>query len=97
MYRRRHISAWTAATDVKLRQSRIIEESIELLTRPEDQISIQSATVDADISLYVQERLQKDSRLKRWRGKPEVQEEIRATIMRKAGGKLVFRAILRSL
>ncbi len=74
-----------------------IEEIIELLTRPEDQIGIQSATVDADISLYVQERLQKDSRLKRWRGKPEVQEEIRATIMCKADGMLVFRAILRSL
>ncbi len=63
-----------------------IEKGIEPLTQPEERICIQSALVDADISTYIQERLLSDPKLKRWQGKPRIQEEIRLTLMGKADG-----------
>ena len=63
-----------------------IEEAVELFTEPEQRISIQNAPVNADISTYVHARLQKDSRLKRWRTSPQVREEIKATLIEKADG-----------
>lgn len=44
------------------------------------------ALVGEDIRLYVQERLQTDSKLERWREQPEVQREIADTLVDKADG-----------
>ena len=67
-----------------------IEERLEPLTNSYDRICIQSASVDADIASYVHHRLQNDRQLKRWRGKPHVQEEISTTLMEKADGMYVY-------
>lgn len=48
------------------------------------QICIQSALVDADIHVHILERLQKDSKLKRW--PISVQKEIEDALMREANG-----------
>ena len=63
-----------------------IEESLDSLTNPQDRICIQSALVDADILVYIGERLQNDQKLKRWRRSPQVQSEIKTTLMKKADG-----------
>ncbi|KAA6415797.1 MAG: hypothetical protein FRX48_00515 [Lasallia pustulata] len=79
----------------KLRQLRMlvtsrwlidIKESLEPLTEPRGKICIQSSLVDADILTYVRGRLQNDRALKRWRGMPQVQEEIETTLKEKANG-----------
>ncbi|KAA6412672.1 MAG: hypothetical protein FRX48_03664 [Lasallia pustulata] len=79
----------------KLRQLRMlvtsrwlidIKESLEPLTEPRGRICIQSSLVDADILTYVRGRLQNDRDLKRWRGMPQVQEEIETTLKEKANG-----------
>lgn len=49
-----------------------------------DQMSIQSALVEADIRLYVQKRLENDTKLKKW---PEdIRMEIETTLMNKVDG-----------
>lgn len=63
-----------------------IEESLDPLITPRCKICIQSALVNADILIYVHERLQTDRHLTRWRNHPEVQEEIETTLMKKANG-----------
>ncbi|SLM40588.1 P-loop containing nucleoside triphosphate hydrolase, partial [Lasallia pustulata] len=63
-----------------------IKESLEPLTEPRGRICIQSSLVDADILTYVRGRLQNDRALKRWRGMPQVQEEIETTLKEKANG-----------
>jgi hypothetical protein len=63
-----------------------IEETLNLLTDSQNRICIQSALVDADILTYIHNRLQNDRLLKRWRYKPQVQEEIKTTLMKKADG-----------
>jgi Cdc6-like AAA superfamily ATPase len=63
-----------------------IEEALAPLTNSQDRVCIQSKVVDADILAYVNERLQNDQRLSRWRNKPQVQEEIRSQLMEKADG-----------
>ena len=68
------------------RQLSGIQEVLEQWTSSQNRILIQSALVDADILIYVHERLQNDRELKRWRNKPQVQEEIKATMMEKADG-----------
>ena len=68
------------------RQLPDIQEVLELWTGSQNRIHIQSALVDADILIYVHERLQNDRELKRWRNKPQVQEEIKMTLMEKADG-----------
>ncbi|SLM38552.1 P-loop containing nucleoside triphosphate hydrolase, partial [Lasallia pustulata] len=79
----------------KLRQLRMlvtsrwlidIKESLEPLTEPRGKICVQSSLVDADILTYVRGRLQNDRALKRWRGMPQVQEEIETTLKEKANG-----------
>ncbi|SLM37407.1 P-loop containing nucleoside triphosphate hydrolase [Lasallia pustulata] len=52
----------------------------------DETICIQSSLVDADILTYVRGRLQNDRALKRWREKPQVQEEIETTLKEKANG-----------
>ena len=63
-----------------------IEEALAPLTSSQDRICIQSKVVDADILAYINERLQNDQGLSRWRNKPQVQEEIRSVLMKKADG-----------
>ena len=63
-----------------------IEESLDPLIDSQDRICIQSALVNPDISTYIHHRLQSDTKLKRWRSKPHVQEEIKTTLMEKADG-----------
>ena len=68
------------------RQLPDIQEVLGLWTSSQNRIHIQSKLVDADILNYVHERLQNDRELKRWRNKPQVQEEIKTTLMKKADG-----------
>jgi hypothetical protein len=64
------------------RRERDIEE--QLRPRADYTVNIQSAVVDEDIRLYVQERLATDSKLKKW---PEsVRDEITGVMMEKADG-----------
>ena len=71
---------------VTSRRERDIEEALTPLIEPEEPISIQSAVVNADIRVYVQDRLQNDPKLKRWTNTPNVQQEIVSTLMSKADG-----------
>lgn len=64
-----------------------LEEMLdELLENSQDKICIQDALVNADISTYVHERLENDRKLKRWRDRPKVKEEIKLALMNKADG-----------
>lgn len=64
-----------------------LEEMLdEVLKNPRDKICIQGALVNADILIYVHERLENDRKLKRWRDRPKVQEEIKVALMNKADG-----------
>lgn len=49
-------------------------------------VPLQQHDVDADIGIYVSNRLRTDSQLRRWRGKPDVQNEIETELMDKANG-----------
>ncbi|KAH9203372.1 ankyrin repeat-containing domain protein [Leptodontidium sp. 2 PMI_412] len=64
------------------RRERDIEETLESLTTSE--ICLQSALVDNDIRTHLSERLQNDSRLKRWPA--NVRGEIKDTLMEGARG-----------
>ena len=68
------------------RQLPDIQEVLRVWTTSQDRIHLKSTLVDADILTYVHERLQNDRELKRWRNKPQVQEEIKTTLMQKADG-----------
>lgn len=49
-------------------------------------VVVQGTSVDIDIRSYVQERLQSDSRLKRWQRRPDLVDEITETMAAHAGG-----------
>jgi hypothetical protein len=68
------------------RREKDIEEGIKHLVDDKDEICIQSALVNRDISAYVHERLQTDRRLRRWQNEPEAKQEIEEVLMKKAGG-----------
>lgn len=68
------------------RREKDVEERIESLVRDQDKICIQSAFVNDDIRAYVQERLQTDWILRRWRKNPVAQQEIERALMDKADG-----------
>ncbi|KAH7363898.1 ectomycorrhiza-induced ankyrin-domain/NACHT-domain-containing protein [Rhexocercosporidium sp. MPI-PUGE-AT-0058] len=67
---------------VTSRKERDIEESLESVAT--NKICLQSALVDVDISTYISEGLQNDSRLKRW--PTNVRGEIESTLMKGAQG-----------
>ncbi|GAD96704.1 conserved hypothetical protein [Paecilomyces variotii No. 5] len=54
--------------------------------RSGSKVDIQGSSVDIDIRSYVEERLQSDSRLKRWQRRPELVDEIMKTIVTHANG-----------
>ena len=68
------------------RREKEIEDSIMHLTKDENRICIQSASVNADIRAYVHDQLLSNKKLQRWQNQPKVQMEIEDTLMRKAGG-----------
>ena len=57
-----------------------VKETVQNLTTSKRMIQIQSKKVDADISNYISQKLQTDPKLKRWRKRPDIQEEIRAAL-----------------
>lgn len=63
-----------------------IEETLQNLTTSDRMIQIRSKIVDIDISDYISSRLQTDPKLKRWRNRPDIQEEIRTAMSEKAHG-----------
>lgn len=67
------------------RRERDIEETLESLVTSE--ICLQSTLVNADINTHISERLQNDSRLKRWPA--NVRGEIEDTLMKGANGMYV--------
>ena len=63
-----------------------VKETVQNLTTSDRMIQIQNKIVDTDISNYISQKLQTDPKLKRWRGRPDIQEEIRATLTGKVDG-----------
>jgi Cdc6-like AAA superfamily ATPase len=63
-----------------------IESSITKLAQAEDVISLQSDLVHPDICRYIRDRVRSHEALSRWRGQPDVQEEIESALMEKADG-----------
>lgn len=63
-----------------------IEEQVSPLVAPMDRVRVGGPSVDSDIESYINGRLQNDRDLKRWRKLPDVQEEIRVTLTKKADG-----------
>lgn len=66
------------------------EEDIDSIIRRwhpgEEIVSIQNDQVDRDIRSYVRARVHGDEELRRWRSRPDVQEEIVIALMKKANG-----------
>ncbi|KAL8669025.1 MAG: hypothetical protein Q9168_006366 [Polycauliona sp. 1 TL-2023] len=63
-----------------------IEEALRPLLSGTDGVRVGGDPVNSDILIYINQRLQDDPKLKRWRKLPEVQEEIRTTLAEKADG-----------
>ena len=63
-----------------------VKETVQNLTISDRMIPIQSKIVDTDISNYISHRVQTDPKLKRWRERPDIQEEIRAALTEKVDG-----------
>ncbi|KAI1383412.1 ankyrin repeat-containing domain protein [Hypoxylon trugodes] len=71
---------------VTSRPEQDIMSSIKGWTREQDIIPLQSHLVDGDIRAYTQHRVREDKGLKRWHGKPEVEQEIEGALVEKADG-----------
>lgn len=71
---------------VTARREEDIESALRCWTRPEDRIPIQQDKVNKDISAYVQDKVRNGDDLKRWRSRPDLQEEIETKLIRKADG-----------
>jgi hypothetical protein len=71
---------------VTSRQEQDIELAISEWAHDKDLIPIQSGLVTDDIRAYVRTRVREDASLKRWRSKPDIQEEIETKLMEKADG-----------
>lgn len=63
-----------------------IKSRIDAWTESNNCIDIQSKLITNDISNYVEWRVREDEKLKRWRGKETVQDEIKSTLIKKANG-----------
>ena len=71
---------------VTSRQEVDIEETLEAMTNHEARICIQSELVQGDILTYIQDRLENDNSLKRFKRQPKIQEKIKQTLVEKADG-----------
>ncbi|OAL49338.1 hypothetical protein IQ07DRAFT_51103 [Pyrenochaeta sp. DS3sAY3a] len=63
-----------------------IESRVMEFARNDGIVPIQSSAITDDIRAYVQARVREDNPLKRWRNRPNVQEEIETRLMEKADG-----------
>ena len=63
-----------------------IDEALRPLSSLQNCISIQGTLVEADIRIYVHDRLQIDRKLRRWQKIPDMQREIEDSLMKKANG-----------
>jgi hypothetical protein len=52
----------------------------------DDIVPIQSSLISNDILAYIRTRVSEDEGLKRWRNRPDVQNEIKTQLMEKANG-----------
>ena len=68
------------------RKEKDLEDDLGPLLEEQDKICIQSGIVDKDILAYINERLQTDRSLSRWRTIPKAQEEIKVALINKAHG-----------
>ena len=71
---------------VTSRQELDIEKSLKPMTNDEARICIQSNLVQEDILTYIQDRLETDDRLERFKLRPKIQEKIREALIEKADG-----------
>ena len=83
IYEQRHAKLHILVTS---RQELDIEESLEAMTNDETRICIQSELVQEDILTYIQDRLESDISLKRFKRQPKIQAKIRETLTEKADG-----------
>jgi hypothetical protein len=74
---------------VTSRRERDIESALERWMRPEDSVNIQQGGVYEDIEAYVHHTVRNSEGLSRWHGRPEVQGEIEAELVKKADGMWV--------
>ncbi|KAI9791524.1 MAG: hypothetical protein M1816_003868 [Peltula sp. TS41687] len=63
-----------------------IESDVRQWARDDNLVPIQGDDVSNDIRAYIYTRIREDDDLKRWRSRPEVQNEIEARLMEKADG-----------
>lgn len=63
-----------------------VKETVQDLTTSDRMVQIQSKLVDTDISTYISQQLQNDLKFKRWRKRPDIQEEIRRALTEKVDG-----------
>lgn len=71
---------------VTSRPEQDIKLAIETWARKQDIVPIQSDLVAEDIRAYIHTRVRKHQGLSRWQSRPEVQENIEATLTKKANG-----------
>ncbi|KAF2706267.1 HET-domain-containing protein, partial [Pleomassaria siparia CBS 279.74] len=71
---------------VTSRKERDIESSLETFIDGQDCICLQSELVDRDIQIYVQQRLENDKRLSKWRKDVALRQEIETVLMKGARG-----------
>ncbi|KAH0271012.1 Pfs, NACHT and ankyrin domain protein, partial [Aureobasidium melanogenum] len=71
---------------VTARREEDIESALQCWTHPEDRVPIQQNEVNKDISAYVKNKVRNGDDLKRWRSRPDLQEEIEVKLMKKADG-----------
>ena len=68
------------------RREQDIEFGVRKLAHDNDVVDIQRDLITDDIRAYVRTRVREDEALKRWRTRPDVQEEIETRLMEKADG-----------
>ena len=83
IYEQRHAKLHILVTS---RQELDTEESLEAITNDETRICIQSELVQEDILTCIQDRLESDISLKRFKRQPKIQAKIRETLTEKADG-----------
>jgi Cdc6-like AAA superfamily ATPase len=71
---------------VTARREEDIESALWRWTRSEERIPIQQSDVDVDIRAYVHTEVHHGEVLRRWRSRPDLQEEIETKLMEKANG-----------
>ena len=83
IYERKHPKLHILVTS---RKELDIEESLKAMTNDKTRICIQSELVYEDILTYIQDRLENDNSLKRFKLKPKIKEKVKETLIEKADG-----------